>query len=82
MDVEQEMQNLLYEENYLNKLISQLSELKYRKGYDYCAKDVGKVLDELEDKKEKIQEDIKDLTNSIIIAAEIYANTNTVDNYI
>ncbi len=73
MDLEQEMQDLLHEENYLSELISQLSELKYRKGYDYCAKDIGKLLDELEEKKEKIQEDIKDLTNNIIMAAEVYA---------
>lgn len=73
MDLEQEMQDLLHEESYLSELISQLSELKYRKGYDNCAKDVGKVLNELEDKKEKIQEDIKDLTNNIIMAAEVYA---------
>lgn len=73
MDLEQEMQDLLHEENYLSELISQLSELKYRKGYDYCAKDIGKLLDELEDKKEKIQEDIKDLTDNIIMAAEVYA---------
>jgi seryl-tRNA synthetase len=73
MDLEQEMQDLLHEENYLSELISQLSELKYRKGYDYCAKDIGKSLDELENKKEKIQEDIKDLTNNIIMAAEVNA---------
>ena len=87
MDLEQEMQDLLHEESYLSELISQLSELKYRKGYDYCAKDIGKLLDELEDKKEKIQEDIKDLTNNIVMAAEVYAgeycnNTDVADNYI
>lgn len=87
MDLEQEMQDLLHEESYLSELISQLSELKYRKGYDYCAKDIGKLLDELEDKKEKIQEDIKDLTNNIVMAAEVCAgeycnNTDAADNYI
>ena len=85
--LEDEMQALLVEESYLSELISQLSELKYRKGYDYCAKDVGKLLDELKDKKEKIQEDIKDLANNIVMAAEVYAgdycsNTDTADNYI
>ena len=73
MDLEQEMQDLLHEENYLSELISQLSELKYRKGYDYCAKDIGKLLDELEDKKEKIQETIKDLTDEIVMTTEAYA---------
>lgn len=74
MDLEQEMQDLLHEENYLSELISQLSELKYRKGYDYCAKDIGKLLDELEDKKEKIHENIQDLTDEIIMSTEAYAS--------
>ena len=74
MDLEQEMQDLLHEENYLSELISQLSELKYRKGYDCCTRDIVKLLDDLEDKKEKIQETIKDLTDEIVMTSEAYAS--------
>ena len=52
---EDEMQALLDEEGYLDNIISQLSELKYRKGYGEFLKDITKLLDELKDKKETIQ---------------------------
>ena len=45
--LEDEMQALLDEESYLDDVISQLSELKYRKGYDEFLKDITKLLDEL-----------------------------------
>ena len=48
--LENEMQALLAEESYLDHIISQLSELKYRKGYDEFLKDITKLLDELKDK--------------------------------
>ena len=53
--LEDEMQALLDEEGYLDNIISQLSELKYRKGYGEFLKDITKLLDELKDKKETIQ---------------------------
>ena len=73
MDLEQEMQALLAEEGYLDNMISQLSELKYRKGYDKFLKDITKLLDELKDRKEMIQKSIQDLTDDIVMAAEVYA---------
>ena len=56
--LEDEMQALLDEEGYLDNMISQLSELKYRKGYGEFLKDVTKLLDELKDKKETIRKNI------------------------
>ena len=44
------MQALLDEEDYLDNMISQLSELKYRKGYEEFLKDVTKLLDELKER--------------------------------
>jgi hypothetical protein len=86
LDLESEMQTLLAEESYLSGLIDQLSELKYRKGYDPFLKDITKLLDELKDKKETIQENIQDITNNIVMAAEVYAGdyvgTESVDNYV
>ena len=52
--LEDEMQALLDEEGYLDNIISQLSGLKYRKGYDELLEDITKLLDELKDKKETI----------------------------
>lgn len=85
--LEDEMQALLAEESYLDNMISQLSELKYRKGYDKFLKDITKLLDELKDRKEMIQKNIQELTDDIVMAAEVYAgdycnSTDTVDNYI
>ena len=51
--LEDEMQALLDEESYLDDVISQLSKLKYRKGYDEFLKDITKLLDELKDKKDR-----------------------------
>jgi hypothetical protein len=73
LDLENEMQTLLAEESYVTGLIDQLSELKYRKGYDPLLKDITKLLDKLNDKRETIQENIQDLTDNIIMAAEVYA---------
>ena len=68
--LEDEMQALLDEDSYLDNIISQLSELKYRKGYDECLKDVTKLLDELKDKKETIQKNIHDVTDDLVMVAE------------
>ena len=64
------MQTLLDEESYLENIISQLSELKYRRGYDEFLKDITKVLDELKDKKEMIQKNIHDVTDDLVMLAE------------
>ena len=40
--IEDEMQALLAEESYLDDVISQLSDLKYRRGYDELLKDITK----------------------------------------
>ena len=40
--LEDEMQALLAEESYLDDVISQLSDLKYRRGYDELLKDITK----------------------------------------
>ena len=42
--LENEMQALLAEESYLDNIISQLSELKYKKGYDKFLKDIKSIL--------------------------------------
>ena len=68
--LEDEMQALLDEEGYLDNIISQLSELKYRKGYDEFLKDITKLLDELKDKKEKIQKGIRETTDDLVKIAE------------
>ena len=68
--LEDEMQTLLDEESYLDDLISQLSELKYRRGYDEFLKDITKLLDELKDKKEMIQKNIHDVTDDLVMLAE------------
>ena len=68
--LEDEMQALLDEEIYLDYVISQLSELKYRKGYDEFLKDITKLLDELKDKKEMIQKNIHDVTDDLVMLAE------------
>ena len=68
--LEDEMQTLLDEESYLDDIISQLSELKYRRGYDEFLKDITKLLDELKDKKEMIQKNIHDVTDDLVMLAE------------
>ena len=68
--LEDEMQTLLDEESYLGDIISQLSELKYRRGYDEFLKDITKLLDELKDKKETIQKNIHDVTDDLVMVAE------------
>ena len=71
--LEDEMQALLDEEGYLDNMISQLSELKYRKGYEEFLKDVTKLLDELKDKKETIQKNIQGVTDDLVMIAEACA---------
>ena len=61
---------LLDAESYLDDIISQLSELKYRRGYDEFLKDITKLLDELKDKKEMIQKNIHDVTDDLVMLAE------------
>ena len=73
MDLETEMQVLLSEENYLGNLIEQLSELENRNGYDKYTRDIIKLIKDLKDKKETIQENIQDLTDQIIMSAEVWA---------
>ena len=68
--LENEMQALLAEESYLDHIISQLSELKYRKGYDEFLKDITKLLDELKDKKELVQKNIQEVTDDLVMIAE------------
>ena len=68
--LEDEMQTLLDEESYLDGIISQLSELKYRRGYDKFLKDVTKLLDELKNKKETIRKNIHDVTDDLVMVAE------------
>ena len=68
--LEDEMQALLDEESYLDDIISQLSELKYRRGYDEFLKDITKLLDELKDKKETIRKSIHDITDDLVMLAE------------
>ena len=68
--LEDEMQALLDEEGYLDNIISQLSELKYRKGYDEFLKDLTKLLDELKGKKETIRKNIQEVTDDLVMIAE------------
>ena len=71
--LEDEMQALLDEECYLDNMISQLSELKYRKGYEELLKDITKLLDELKDKKETIRKNIQGVTDDLVMIAEACA---------
>ena len=85
--LEDEMQALLAEERYLDDVISQLSDLKYRRGYDELLKDVTKLLDELKDKKEKIQKGIREVTDDLVMLAEAcsgeyHRRDDDVDPYI
>ena len=81
--LEDEMQALLDEEGYLDNIISQLSELKYRKGYEEFLKDVTKLLDELKDKKETIQKNIQGVTDDLVMIAEACAGEyHRSDGYI
>ena len=85
--LEDEMQALLDEEGYLDNIISQLSELKYRNGYEEFLKDITKLLDELKDKKETIQKNIQDITDDLVKIAEVCAddygsNADVTDSYI
>ena len=84
--LEDEMQALLDEDSYLDNIISQLSELKYRKGYDEFLKDITKLLDELKDKKETIRKNIHDVTDDLVMVAEAcsgeYQRHDDMDPYI
>ena len=85
--LEDEMQTLLDEESYLDGIISQLSELKYRRGYDEFLKDITKLLDELKDKKEMIQKNIHDVTDDLVMLAEAcsgeyHRRDDDIDSYI
>ena len=85
--LEDEMQALLDEESYLDDIISQLSELKYRRGYDEFLKDITKLLDELKDKKEMIQKNIHDVTDDLVMLAEAcsgeyHRHDDDIDPYI
>lgn len=85
MDMEIKMQKLLCEENYLGNLIEQLSELKYRKGYDTITNDILKLIDDLQDKKATIKNEINDITDEVVTAAETWAadawNTNNPSEF-
>ena len=85
--LEDEMQALLAEESYLDDVISQLSDLKYRRGYDELLKDITKLLDELKDKKEKVQKGIREVTDDLVMLAEAcsgeyHRRDDDVDPYI
>lgn len=85
--LEDEMQALLDEEGYLDNIISQLSELKYRKGYGEFLKDITKLLDELKDKKETIQKNIQGVTDDLVMiaeacAGEYHGSDDDIDPYI
>ena len=85
--LENEMQALLAEESYLDHIISQLSELKYRKGYDEFLKDITKLLDELKDKKELVQKNIQEVTDDLVMIAEVgsgeyHRRDDDIDPYI
>ena len=85
--LEDEMQALLAEESYLDDVISQLSDLKYRRGYDELLKDITKLLDELKDKKEKVQKGIREVTGDLVMLAEAcsgeyHRRDDDVDPYI
>ena len=85
--LEDEMQALLDEEGYLDNIISQLSELKYRKGYGEFLKDITKLLDELKDKKETIRKNIQGVTDDLVMTAEACAGEyhrrdDDIDSYI
>ena len=82
MDLEQEMQDLLREDDYLGKMICQLSELKYRKGYDGCAKDVEKLLEELKDRKDRLQESLNELVGDIIMFSDALSGRQTSEKTI
>ena len=84
---EDEMRALLDEEGYLDNIISQLSELKYRKGYDEFLKDITKLLDELKDKKETIRKNIQGVTDDLVMiaeacAGEYHSRDDDIDPYI
>lgn len=69
--LEDELQALLAEESYLDNIISQLSNLKRRGGYDELSQDITKLVDKLEYRKEKIQKGVKDTTDDLIKIAEV-----------
>lgn len=73
MDLEQEMQVLLHEENYLDDLIEKLSGLFEYKNLSSYGADAQKLLKKLENTKKNIQEKIHDLTDEMVILAEAYA---------
>ena len=85
--LEDEMQALLAEESYLDDVTRQLSDLKYRRGYDELLKDITKLLDELKDKKEKVQKGIREVTDDLVMLAEAcsgeyHRRDDDVDPYI
>ena len=85
--LEDEMQALLGEEGYLDNRISQLSELKYRKGYDKFLKDITKIIDEWKDKKETKKKNIQGVTDDLVMIAEACAGEyhrrdDEIDSYI
>ena len=85
--LENEMQALLAEESYLDHIIRQLSELKYRKGYGEFLKDITKLLDELKDKKELVQKNIQEVTDDLVMIAEAcsgeyHRRDDDIDSYI
>ena len=85
--LEDEMQALLDEECYLDNMISQLSELKYRKGYEEFLKDITKLLDELKDKKETVRKSIHGVTDDLVMIAEAcvgeyHRRDDDIDSYI
>ena len=77
--LEGEMQALLAEESYLDDVISQLSDLKYRRGYDELLKDITKLLDELKDKKELVQKNIQEVTDDLVMIAEVCSGEYSSD---
>ena len=85
--LEDEMQALLAEESYLDDVISQLSDLKYRRGYDELLKDITKLLEELKDKKETIRKNIQEITDDLVMIAEAcsgeyHSRDDDIDSYI
>ena len=84
MDLEQEVQMLLHEENYLDKLIENLSQVVEYNNLQNCSADAQKLLKKLQDKKEMIKETIDDLTNDMVALAEVYAMDSLnapIDNF-
>jgi len=72
MDADVEIKILLAEETFVDNLISQLKELKSRKGYSSCLEDTVNLLEKLEDKRKRLKIKLDDATDELIaIAAAI-----------